>query len=143
MKKLNKGFTLVELIVVIAVLALLAVVAVVAFRGVQQSARVEAAVNSANTLARHLNLFMSAGEGYTGGNVLATARNDIITDNSWGGPGRHSFQPTPDMSSTIAMDVTQVEDFMSADGYSENLGGTIIWVEYNAATGLWHVRDNR
>jgi len=55
MKKSNKGFTLVELIVVIAVLALLAVGAVMAIIGVQNNARNSTARSMATGLADHLN----------------------------------------------------------------------------------------
>jgi len=53
MKKMQKGFTLVELIVVIAVIALLAVGAMVAFRGVRAAALDEAVSADANRIKSH------------------------------------------------------------------------------------------
>ena len=44
-KKLNKGFTLVELVVVIAVIAILAAVSVVAYTGITENARKTAAIS--------------------------------------------------------------------------------------------------
>lgn len=46
-KKLNKGFTLVELVVVIAVLAILAAVSVVAYTGITKNAKQSAAMSNA------------------------------------------------------------------------------------------------
>ena len=48
-KKLNKGFTLVELVVVIAVIAILAAVSVVAYTGITTNAKKTAAMSNARS----------------------------------------------------------------------------------------------
>lgn len=58
--KINKGFTLVELIVVIAVLALLAIGAVIAVQNIQRNARISAASSDAARLADSLNTYNSS-----------------------------------------------------------------------------------
>ena len=56
-KNLNKGFTLVELIVVIAIIAVLSVVAVVAYSNISQQASDAAVASDANTVIRALNTY--------------------------------------------------------------------------------------
>ena len=56
-KKLNKGFTLVELVVVIAVIAILSAVSVVAYTGITKNARKNAAMQEARSA---FNLYYSA-----------------------------------------------------------------------------------
>jgi prepilin-type N-terminal cleavage/methylation domain-containing protein len=62
-KKTNKGFTMVELIVVIAVLLILAVIAVVVFSGIIENARRATIISDANTIARNLNTANSIATG--------------------------------------------------------------------------------
>ena len=54
-KKLNKGFTLVELVVVIAVIAILSAVSVAAYSGITEKARQSAALSEAK--ARYNEVF--------------------------------------------------------------------------------------
>ena len=56
-KNLNKGFTLVELIVVIAIIAVLSVVAVVAYSNISSQAEEAAIRSDANTVIRALNTY--------------------------------------------------------------------------------------
>ena len=56
-KNLNKGFTLVELIVVIAIIAVLSVVAVVAYSNISKQAEDAAVRSDANTVIRALNTY--------------------------------------------------------------------------------------
>ena len=128
--KANKGFTLVELIVVIAVLALLAVIAVVAFRGIQRSARIETALNSANTLVRHLNLYESVGAGFASAGDAATAIP----------AGTHSFPLTEDLSAegphaTLTMDPALVTAMLSATGYP--IPGTGVTISVDKTGDMW------
>jgi len=58
-KNLNKGFTLVELIVVIAIIAVLSVVAVVAYSNISDQAEKAAIRSDANTVIRALNTYNS------------------------------------------------------------------------------------
>lgn len=138
LKKANKGFTLVELIVVIAVLALLAVVAVVAFRGVQRNARIETAINNANTLVRYLNLVESLGSEAD----IDEARESIADT------GTHGFAPEgTTVVNSISIDQEQAAQLL--DGGFEVVDGVTITIEQSDGTvevdgetlevGLWFV----
>jgi type IV pilus assembly protein PilA len=58
MKKNEKGFTLVELIVVMAVLAVISAIAVPRFLGVQEDAKVEADYSTAAMLGKAAELYL-------------------------------------------------------------------------------------
>jgi len=101
MKKLNRGFTLVELIVVIAVLALLAVGAVIAFQGIQTNARrsilsadtnsLVTALNAANATAAARGGALITGRAMGAGNIPAAATRMVFTVPAGGGLGDETF----------------------------------------------------
>jgi prepilin-type N-terminal cleavage/methylation domain-containing protein len=134
MRKSNKGFTLVELIVVIGVLALLAVGAVLAFTNVQRNARIAAANSDAARLADALNTFNS--------NAATGAR---IRDAAGIAAAIPAASPTR-VNLPISMTGTGLDDMdMSVSfGNVARLNLVRSWIEYtgDATTdGLWVVRD--
>lgn len=98
MRKSNKGFTLVELIVVIAVIAILAVLAAVAFMNVRDNAETAAVNAEANRIVAYIDLAESVGPtGVNRSTIIAVIQNG----------GTHSFTvPGEDGQSSMVFSIT-------------------------------------
>lgn len=104
-KKLNKGFTLVELVVVIAVIAILSAVSVVAYTGITKNARKNAAMQEARSA---FNLYYSA-EVVKSDFVVADCDLEIyhegykfvVTDGQFNPEGTESAVPTTGQYYTV------------------------------------------
>ena len=132
MKTIQKGFTLIELMIVVAIIGILAAVAIPAYQDYTIRAKVQEAVNLSNPHRTSLGIACSEGS-------LATASQ--ITDLGLAGPTAYGDKYTS-VSASGGQTATSgtVTRTMGKSGNAVNLGDTIVYTGTCSPGGLsWTV----
>ena len=125
MKAIQKGFTLIELMIVVAIIGILAAVAIPAYQDYTVRAKVQEAVNLSNPHRTALGIACSEGELTTPGGGGATQTTDL----GLSAPGTYAAKYTSEIAAagddTTSGSVTLT---MKAIGNAVDVGQTIIYV---------------
>ena len=136
MKTMQKGFTLIELMIVVAIIGILAAVAIPAYQDYTVRAKIQEAVNLSNPHRTSLGIACSEGALEVGG-VAATQQTDL----GLAGPTAYKAKYTSAIaavgvnttSGTVTLTMLQI-------GNSIQLGSTIIYTGTCSPGGMkWNV----
>ena len=135
MKQMQKGFTLIELMIVVAIIGILAAVAIPAYQDYTVKAKVQEATNLSNPARTAIGIACSEGE-------LATATNnpslDLSSSNSYSGKYTQSVSVGGGTSTSGTVTIV-----MKSIGSAIALGQTIIYTGTCGAGGTtWAVDGN-
>ena len=125
MKAIQKGFTLIELMIVVAIIGILAAVAIPAYQDYTVRAKIQEAVNLSNPHRTALGIACSEGELQTPGGGGATQQTDL----GLAAPSEYSGKYTSEITAA-GMDTTfgSVTLTMAQIGNAVNAGQVIIYV---------------
>jgi type IV pilus assembly protein PilA len=137
MKAIQKGFTLIELMIVVAIIGILAAVAIPAYQDYTIRAKIQEAVNLSNPHRTSLGIACSEGELITPGGGGATQ----VTDLGLSAPASYAARYTSEISA-VGIDATNgsVTLVMNAIGGAVAAGDTIVYEGACGAGGMqWTV----
>ncbi len=132
MKQMQKGFTLIELMIVVAIIGILAAVAIPAYQDYTVKAKIQEATNLSNPARTAVGIACSDGSLTTG---MDNASFDLSSSSSYTGKYTKSVN-----ISDSATDSATITIAMNAIGSAITDGATIVYTGYCGAGGTtWTV----
>jgi len=128
MKKIQQGFTLIELMIVIAIIGILAAIAIPAYNGYISQAKINAVKSNFDAALRFIK---NENAKFAAGNITNVS-NNVVTDLNAGGK---KSVTSPSTTTPFVASATAVDHSVAIDPVDPRVAGTIAIIPPNLPTG--------